>query len=567
MTPTAARSTGTSYDQVPYPNLSYAQTHPDRLATVATLLGMEPPPVTGCRVLELGCAGGGNLIPMAYGLPGSAFVGVDLAARQIAQGQEMIDALGLTNVTLRHMDILDVAPPPAADSLGRFDYVIAHGVYSWTPEAVRDKLLSVCRENLAPNGVAYVSYNTYPGWHMLNIVRDMMRYHTRDVEDPHARAAQARDLLDFLVQATAGTDGASGSVAMGAYASFIHMYAQFLSGELEGRRRPKIDALLLHDELETHNEPVYFHQFARHAAEHGLQYLAEAEFHSMVDSNFPPQVSERLCEMARDVVELEQYMDFLRNRSLRQTLLCHADVPFSRKIKPERLQRLYVASQAKPAPVVHGATNPPNGVGVVVKFEGSDGAAISTDHPITKAAMGYLYDIWPQAVPFDQVLAEARARLAEQGETSSATSNEHAENTDSLDAQILSANLLKAYSYSGALVRFHTYAPPLTLTVGERPQASPLARLQAQDSQIVTNLRHERVTLDAFNRYLLLRLDGQHDRETLLQAFLDGPVTNGVLKIQQEGQPVESPQEVRWLLAEALERNLHGLARTALLIE
>ncbi len=564
MPPTADRPTETSYDQVPYPSLSYAQTHPDRLATVATLLGMDPPPVTGCRVLEMGCASGGNLIPMAYGLPGSEFVGIDLAARQIAQGQEMIDALGLTNVTLRHMDILDVAPPSAASSLGQFDYVIAHGVYSWVPAAVREKLLSVCRENLAPDGVAYVSYNTYPGWHMLNIVRDMMRYHTRDVEDPHERAAQARDMLDFLVQATAGTDGAAGSgahsVAMSAYASFIQMYARFLSGELEGRRRPKIDSLLLHDELETHNEPVYFHQFARQAAAHGLQYLAEAEFHSMVDSNFPPQVSERLCEMAHDVIELEQYLDFLRNRSLRQTLLCHADVSFSRKIKPERLQRLYVSSQAEPVPVDEKA-NTPNGI---VKFEGSDSAAIATDHPVTKAAMRYLYDIWPQAVSFDQALSEARARLAARGGTANETSGERAR---SIDAQILGANLLKAYSYSGTLVRFHTYDPPLTLTVGEHPQASPLARLQARDSHIVTNLRHERVTLDAFNRYLLRHLDGQHDREALLQAFLDGPVADGVLKIQQEGQPVESPPEVRQLLTEALERNLHGLARTALLLE
>ena len=88
------------YDQVPYPSLSYSQSHPDRLATVATLLGMSPTPVNRCRVLELGCASGGNLIPMAYGLPESDFVGIDNSARQIAEGQAMVKTLGLKNVTL-----------------------------------------------------------------------------------------------------------------------------------------------------------------------------------------------------------------------------------------------------------------------------------------------------------------------------------------------------------------------------------------------------------------------------------------------------------------------------------
>lgn len=74
----------TSYDEVPYESYPFAQTHPDRLATVATLLGLRPAPVEQCRVLELGCAGGGNLIPMALTLPESTFVGIDLSARQIA---------------------------------------------------------------------------------------------------------------------------------------------------------------------------------------------------------------------------------------------------------------------------------------------------------------------------------------------------------------------------------------------------------------------------------------------------------------------------------------------------
>ena len=73
-----ATETGSSYsyDEIPYESYPFAQSHPDRLATLATLFGMKPQPIDDCRVLELGCASGGNLIPMAACLPGSKFVGI-----------------------------------------------------------------------------------------------------------------------------------------------------------------------------------------------------------------------------------------------------------------------------------------------------------------------------------------------------------------------------------------------------------------------------------------------------------------------------------------------------------
>src|SRR5262245_10234755 len=124
---------GNTYDEMPYDSYPYIQTHPSRLAVIATLFGMNPPAVEKCRVLELGCASGGNLIPMAEMLPASEFVGVDLSGRQIADGQRIVDALGLSNITLRHASILDVD-----ESYGPFDYVICHGVFSWVPDQVRE---------------------------------------------------------------------------------------------------------------------------------------------------------------------------------------------------------------------------------------------------------------------------------------------------------------------------------------------------------------------------------------------------------------------------------------------
>ncbi len=528
-----------SYDQTPYPSLSYSQSHPDRLATVATLLGMSPAAVERCRVLELGCAGGGNLIPMAYTLPESQFVGIDISARQIAEGQAMVTALRLNNISLKQMDIMDVD----AD-LGQFDYIIAHGVYSWVPPAVRDKLLTICRQNLAANGVAYVSYNTYPGWHMIQIVRGLMLYHTRDVADPEARAAQARAVLDLFAGIGLPEDNA--------YGSFVKMYSQFLDGKLQDARTRQ-DALLLHDEMEEINDPVYFHQFIEHATCHGLQYLAEAEFRTTVGSRgcVPPQAAEAVRKIARSVLEAEQYVDYVHNRTFRQTMLCHEAVVLRRTLKPERVSGLYAASRAQPA-----APDPDVRSVSVVQFCGTDGATLSIDHPVSKAAILYLAEVWPQIVPFEALLSAARDHLAA------------APDTAALDAQVLAANLLMAYSYSDKLVELHTYAPPVASEVADCPTASHVARFQAsRHNARVTNLRHERVSLEEADLFLLSYLNGAHDRQALVDLLLAGPVAEGILTVQEDGKPVEDAGRVRQLLAKGLENKLSWLASAGLLID
>ena len=154
--------TQSSYDQVPYPSYVHAQTHPDRLASIAVLFGITPAQVESARVLELACGQGGNLIPIACSFPKSTCLGIDLSEKQIASGREIIDRLGLPNIELQAESILDFRK-----EAGTFDYIIAHGVFSWVPGRVRDKILAICGQNLSPRGIAYVNYNTFPGWHRL----------------------------------------------------------------------------------------------------------------------------------------------------------------------------------------------------------------------------------------------------------------------------------------------------------------------------------------------------------------------------------------------------------------
>src|SRR4029078_8634050 len=122
---------------------------------------------------------------MAYRSPHSQFVGIDLSRRAIESGRAMIGELGLANISLHHCNIMDVS-----EADGGFDYIVAHGVYSWVPQTVREKMLSILKRNLNPQGVAYVSYNALPGAHLRTWASSMMLYHVRNIGEPGARVSQ-----------------------------------------------------------------------------------------------------------------------------------------------------------------------------------------------------------------------------------------------------------------------------------------------------------------------------------------------------------------------------------------
>ena len=538
-----------SYDDEPYPELPYFQSHPDRLATLATILGLQPVPVTNCRVLELGCARGANIIPMAYGLPNSSFVGIDFSAKQIKSGQIAITSLGLQNIKLVQADILSLA-----DDIGVFDYIIAHGVYSWVPEAVREKLMAICKGNLAANGVAYVSYNAYPGRHMWDVIRSMLSYHTRQTKQPHARVEKARQLVSFLAKGI-NVDDPYG-IFLNEYKSMINIYEQF-----DIRRRKETDEgyyLMLHDELEEVNDAFYFHDFISHVTQHGLQYLTEAAFSRTVFGNLTPETEQTLLNISSDLIALEQYMDFLRNTSFRQTLLCHEDLSINRLLKPDSswLSTLYAASYAKPVTAnVNVRDNS------IIEFRSIDGAVSTTDHPVSKAALLYLSNISPQSVSLTSLLEIALQSVYDKERTSLGNAIiEH-------DAQALMDSLLRFFSCDIRLVELRVHEPGFVVTAGGKPLASKLARWQVQHGHSkVTNMRHEMVDLSELSIILLPHLDGNNDREALLTILLK-LIRQGDIELTKDDKKMVEVEEVevRKVMEKELEKNLQLLGRVALL--
>lgn len=539
-----------SYDAVPYGGGAYAHTHPDVLAVIASLRGMQPKSPERCRVLEIGCAQGHNLLALAVSLPNAEFVGIDYSERQIEQAQAYVRAAGVGNVAFHTLDI------QAWDSsLGEFDYIIAHGVYSWVPVPVRDALMRLCAQALAPQGLAYISYNTYPGWFMLRSLREIMFYHVDGTEDPIERSEKAIGFVEWLSTMANGERVIPYSAFPSAFANVLRTYVE---GNLKSLERDA--STFLHDELSEVNDPVYFHQFHSHAHSYGLRYVGDADFSSMLSTNLPAEAAPKLREMSRSQVDVEQYSDFLRNRSFRRSIVCRSDVKLSSAINHTALESFLFSSMAKAHPLPGNGTDSQS-----VKFVSIDGASLTTDHPVTVVAINFLRTQWPRCFTLEELLDAAYARLVEYNPDDNrwraALQGDLALRSE--DRPALITSLLRAYSSSSELVNCHLQRGRFVTEVSERPVASPWARQLAQEQSNVSDLRLRRVDLNPLERFLLVRLDGTHTVDALVQSVLEGPVARGDWRI---GADNAGEDDKRSSVRVAVESALHWFADVALLV-
>lgn len=512
------------YDETPYRGAAFPRTHVDHLATLATIFGMTPAGMNGCRVLELGCGDGGNLIPMAFSLPQSQFLGIDLAATAIATARATAQRLKIGNC---NFEALDLTKFPKDG--GSFDFIIAQGVYSWVPEAVRERILAICRDHLAPQGVAFISYNAYPGGYLRQMTRSMMLYHTRSTLEAEKKVKQGRTLLRFALEAQPETG----------------TYRSILEDEVKRLEMLEIGGIY-HDDFSPDNVPFYFHQFAADAGRHGLQFLCEADLFEMETGQLPEPTAAKLRALDRDILAREQYLDLIKGRFFRQTLVCHSSVVLDRSFNPSRVETLYASSAAAPT-----SPQPNLAPGVPEEFRIANGVEVTTTSATAKAALLYLSEIWPRMAGLVETDAAARERLAQSGIQQIPV--------ESLPALLLRMNRI-------GLVNFRTQPPALVERPGPRPAVSELVRTQAKNGGAITSLLHGSVQLEsAFMRKLVPLLDGTRDRSALLEA-LNRLFQSNELVPDKEGVPIRSADEASAHFAAALDPALAKLARAALLV-
>jgi methyltransferase-like protein len=454
-------------------------------------------------------------------------LGIDVSERQVAEGRATIDAVGLKNVALRRMSIMD-----AGSELGTFDYIICHGVLSWVAPDVRHKMFSCIATNLAPGGVAYASYNTYPGWYLRGIIRDAMLYHIDGDANPREGIRKGRELLDFLVQVPWKPDN-----------YYLNMVAKQRASILEGD-----SSYVLHDFLEEANYPLYYQQFLEMVATNGLKVVADAEFPKNA-CVAPPPIREALARMSDDPARQEQYYDLMIGRTFRCSILCHEGETLLPGPSEAAVEGLAAALK-----VVPGSLRPGFSAATTETFQNWRDRPVTIDHPILKAAVVILGENYPCPVPFGDLWRAATARLSDAG-------------IPGAEYGVPERRRLAAFlhgSYSEGWLELHSYIAPFVLQPGERPATTPLARHQAQSGLPVTNLRHESLDPPRFDRHLLALLDGSRTHGELVDA-LEGLVTDGKLTIRGSDPGPSDVASRRAIVAGSLRQGLVRLAAQALL--
>lgn len=507
------------YDATPYNSLSFPQSAPGQLAAVAHLFGLETANVSNARVLEIGCATGGNLIPFAAAHPQARVVGLDLSQVQVDLGRARVQALGLDNVELVAGDIarLDLT------ALGQFDFIIAHGVYSWVPPNVQEALLSAFRTLLAPEGVGYLSYNVYPGWTSKQVIRDAMQLASGASATPDDRAREALGMIDFLEE-VAPADGVLARVV----------------ADFRAQSEGFADSYLLHEELETFNAPCYFYEMVARTGAHGLAYLAEARPEVMFPRNFGPKVEEYLLKKCGGVqVLVEQYIDFAVNRMFRESLLVHAERAPQIHYHPDRsrFRRLHIAAWLPPA---DGPTRLDNSR---QEFVAADGATLFTNDPGIKAALDALGARWPWTLSRDELVDSVHARLVAAGLTPSDSVADIVDN-------LIGVMILQGHAhYRLDPVSREPVSAPLRLDETARRMVELTGR---EGRASIFNLWNETHLLSPLHRHLLALLDGTRDRDALVEALLalgrEHPIP-----IERDGSPVSGEAETREALIEYID--------------
>jgi len=495
------------YDDLPYDSYAYPHSAPEQLASVASLFGLPAPEVATARVLELGCASGGNLIPFALRNPGASALGLDISGVQVAEGRAQIARLGAGNIVLDEADFLEVDPA----KLGEFDYIIAHGVYSWVPPEAQEAVLRIIARCLSANGVAFVSYNTYPGWKAKEIIRDAMLMHGGEDRNASEQVAYGRSMLAFLQKV---------SLKGGLTAAALN---ESLASVLQSA-----DSYVAHEYLEPFNQPCYFHQFIERTGSHRLAYLGEAQPSMMMPSNYGPELAQQLYgALGEDQVRVEQYLDFAISRSFRQTLLVHA----------ERAATLRWQLDQKAVLDMHFAAHLSCKDGPS-RLDGQPQEFVSPPHTGSltiglsglKQAIELLGRKWPGTVTRDELVHHAQLTQGDKGAVASEIL------ADAVD-ELLEMLVLRGM----ARIRL---APVEAGSDVDAPVADPVVRRQVAalmpPQKHVANAWHDTVDIGEAERLLLPMMDGSVDRAGLVAAIAD-VLRGGRLSAAEAGSAGSDP--------------------------
>jgi methyltransferase-like protein/SAM-dependent methyltransferase len=461
-----------AYQSIPYEGHAFAHTDPNHLAALGALFGLNTAHPSSCRVLEIACAEGRNLFPLAAKYPSSEFVGIDLTDGHIQTALSRTQQLDLKNLSFHCCDYADFSN----DS--EFDYIIIHGLYSWIPRDDRTSLLRQSRKLLSGSGVIYVSYNTLPGWHLRKIIRDFLLYTTREISSAKEKLQAAREALRLWAKGSENPLTVSQQLIKAMLHSLEHLP----------------DWYIFHELLELHNYPLYFQEFIVEAAEGKLQYVCDSEVSTVSDYDLPEETQAVVRTLASDILSHEQYNDFMRQRMFRRSLLARDDASIDRKDMLSVIVNLEFSSALTQERETEDAT----------VFKSPQGAEFEV--PVKtelSAALKALTSSWPGTMSFAALFdAAKKCGEASQGQPS---------------REQLSADLFQCLMRN--MLWLHREAVSLPDTLPTSPFAPHVTRQETTWSEHTTSLKHEDVILSKPERHLVQALDGTRTIDELENQF------------------------------------------------
>lgn len=516
----------TTYDDIPYPSYCYPMTAPENISAIAQLFGMPSIDLNTARILEIGCASGGNLIPLAARFPDADFVGIDLSSVQIAEAKKCAETLDLRNVTFEAKSILDLE---LFDQ--KYDFIIAHGVYSWVTYNIQDKILEICEANLHDDGVVYISYNTLPGWNAVKTIRDMMLFHGKNFSDPAERVVEARRMLNFVADNIHNDTGP---------------YKKTLVQEMEMLGK-LTDNYLLHDHLEAVNDPCYFHEFMEHAEKHNLVYLGDCDLPTMYIANQKDDAAKKL-EAITDVVRQEQYFDYLNNRRFRSTLLVKRNAPINRSLTSNSVRHLkFLAKYAFKKPIQASE---------VISLETLELVHVANPNVTAVLTGKYACACYIQLVNMSPV-AQSSEQLIEA--VHKMDTNENIKHI-----KVEWDNLVLDLIFRGIIYITTTQAKIIT-TISDCPRVFSVARMQGLNNNMVPNLRHEKIRLENDHRIVLQYVNGDNTIDQIRNAVRIH-IDTGELVLNINGQSVDKDRsDIDKIITEYVNSVLVFFAQNSLL--
>lgn len=456
-----------SYEQLAYSFGLHWQVNIDHLHAVARFLGHPAVHPERARVLEIGCGAAPDLLGMAASFPQATFHGIDFAGSAIQLGQEIAEEAGLTNLTLAQADLLDWVPPDEP-----FDYVIAHGFFSWVPDPVKEALLGLLGRILAPGGIGFVSYAAYPGSKQDDALRDLLLMHTEGLSEAEEKTNAAYGVLDFL-------DRAWGSTTKLEVAGSLRASAR--------RIRNKPTSFLAHDDLGEIRDPCYLLQFVDWAHEFGLSYLGDAEPHTMFLENLPAQTAAELAAMKLPQADTEQMIDYIVHRTFRSSLLVKG-TGHGAVLTPQALEDLALSTLLRPAKK-GGKQRKKGGPSV---FTGPQITKVEIANPITAGFLEILAGHSPDFTPFATLRSEFEQN------------REQALSDDELHVLLNDLATLITRRTITMLSMAHRTPPPND----PQPALSVLNRILARRFGLLRTAAHQSVQLTDAQRALCLLIDG-----------------------------------------------------------